>query len=67
MPEENLSSIEKNILNIAIKKLNFVSRNGSGESLTEEEMTALNYWLGRRRVRAVENSRFGEIYEFSES
>jgi hypothetical protein len=61
--EESISTVEKNILNAAIRKLNFVSRNGSGDSLTEEETIVFNYWLKKGRIRAVENSRFGEIYE----
>ena len=66
MPEEGLSPIERNILGIAVGKLNYVSRNGKGESLTEEEMTVFKYWLNKGLVRAIENSRFGEIYEISD-
>jgi hypothetical protein len=64
LPEgETISDVEKNILNIALQKLNFVSRNGRGESLTEEETMVFKYWLQKGKVRVIENSRFGEIYE----
>jgi uncharacterized protein YggL (DUF469 family) len=62
---DDLSPIEKNILHIAIEKLNFVARNGRGESVTEDERTVFNYWLKKGKVRVVENSRFGDIYEIS--
>jgi hypothetical protein len=64
--DDLISPIETNILRSAIEKLNFVSKNGSGTSLSEDEMRVFRYWLGRRRVRAVENARFGEIYEIME-
>jgi hypothetical protein len=64
--EEEISPIEKNMLKIAIEKLNFVSRNGRGESLGEDEMTVFRFWLGKGRVKAIESARFGEIYEFNE-
>ena len=67
MPSDEITPLERNILNIAIEKLNFVSRNGSGDSLTEEEMIVFKYWLQRGKIHAVENSRFGEIYELLDS
>jgi hypothetical protein len=62
---DQISPIETVILRSAVDKLNFVSRNGSGTSLSDEEMTVFRYWLSKGRVRAVENARFGEIYEIS--
>ena len=63
--DEEISRIETSILRSAVEKLNLVSRNGSGTSLSEEEMSVFRYWLRRGRVRAVENARFGEIYEIT--
>ncbi len=67
MTSDEITSLERNILNIAIGKLNFVSRNGSGDSLTEEEIIVFKYWLKKGKIHAVENSRFGEIYELLDS
>lgn len=64
--DEEISPFEENILKIAIDKLNYVSKNGKGTSLTEEEMTVFRYWLGRGKVRPVENARFGEVYELTD-
>jgi hypothetical protein len=63
---EEISPLEKNMLKVAVEKLNDVSRNGSGTSLTEEEMTVFRYWFQRGKVRAIENGRFGEIYDLTD-
>jgi hypothetical protein len=63
--DDELTILERNILKIAIGKRNYVSRNGTGESLTEEESLVFEYWLKKGKIRAVENSRFGDIYEIS--
>lgn len=60
-----ISPIETNILSSTVDKLNFVLRNGSGTGLSEEAMTVFKYWLGKRRIRAADNARFGEIYEIT--
>ncbi len=64
--DDELTTVERNILKIAIEKRNYVSRNGTGESLTEEESLVFEYWLKKGKIRAVENSRFGDIYEISD-
>jgi hypothetical protein len=67
LPEkEEITSIERKMLGIAIEKLNFVSINGRGESSSEDERYVFDFWLNKGRVRVVGNSRFGEIYELLE-
>ena len=65
MPFEGLSEVEQNILKNAIEKLNFVSENGRGTSLSEEEMLVFRYWLEKGKVRAIGSAPFGEIYEIA--
>ena len=65
--EKDISPLEQNILNIAVKKLNFVSQYGRGESLSEEEMAVFRYWLANGNVRAISSAPCGEIYEINVS
>jgi len=62
MDAEEITPVEKQILEKAIEKLNFIYSNGRGESLTDDETLIFNYWRERGKIRSVAPAPYGEIY-----